>query len=119
MNITDLVAIQKLPEKQKARARRGKIVFIYEDRKPGWSGILPFYLFACENTDCVNHTRLAIDYAHGFKNHNERVICPDCRAKKYFPVTQPTFRQIIEMFFKYRRRLKNFQKQKELADGQK
>lgn len=96
MSIVDLVTIQKLSPDVRQRAKQGEIVYLFDDQKPSWSRPGPFYLFSCINEDCINHERLAIDYAHGFPNHNRRVICPLCDQKKYFPIIPMTLWQKIK-----------------------
>lgn len=86
MTLENLTLLRQATIYQRLKARAGKIVFLQDDTRPGWSGSAPFYLFRCPNKLCVNHERLAVDYAHGFKNYNERITCPDCGANKYFPL---------------------------------
>lgn len=117
MSLIDLITIQKLSAAVKRRARNGEIVYLFFDSRPGWSAPLPFYIFACPNQDCVNHERLAIDYAHGFKNHNRQVICPLCGQKKYFPTTPISILKKIKLIFLMRKIFKT--QKKKLLDERK
>jgi hypothetical protein len=85
VRIDDLVALRNASLYKKVLARFGRIVFLSNGGRPGWSKELPFYLFKCPNRECVNHKRFAVDYAHGFPGSNMRVTCPDCWENKYFP----------------------------------
>lgn len=87
MDIETLLRLRCAPFYKKLLAHLGKIVFLYNDTKPGWSGESSFYLFKCPNKGCINHKRLAIDYVHGFSNSNERVTCLVCGTNKYFRIS--------------------------------
>lgn len=50
-----------------------KKVYIGHERRMGWSGKLPFYLFFCFSCGEV-----AKDYPHGYTNY---LLCPHCGAR--------------------------------------
>lgn len=62
--------LKKLTEAQKQDIRRGKIHYLREETREGWTGSLPFYLFYCSSCE-----RFYKDYKHGFQPH---VTCYRC-----------------------------------------
>ncbi|MBI2041642.1 MAG: hypothetical protein HYT20_01300 [Candidatus Nealsonbacteria bacterium] len=78
MLLSDALAVQRLPERQKKLARSGRKVYLGHETRTGWSGYLPFYLFQCPN--CL---RLAKDYPHSYPE-NQYLACPECGAKVSF-----------------------------------
>lgn len=80
MSLQDALAVQKVPECLKNRARRGKKVYLGEETRPGWTGYLPFYLFQCPNPDC---RMLVKDYPHGFPER-QYLSCPECGERVSF-----------------------------------
>lgn len=108
MKIEDLIRIQRLPTDKKKQARRGKIVYLGHEKRSDWAAELPIYLFQCLNEDCLNHERLAVGYPHGYPNSNQRLICPDCRTSRYFPISIKfhfsQFWQLVKLAFRLRRK---------------
>lgn len=94
MDTATLVRLRQAPFYKKLLAKLGRVVFVYHDRRPGWGGDLPFYIFKCPNDECLNHERLAIDYPHGFPGSTMRVTCPDCGENKYFPTWKYRLKEI-------------------------
>lgn len=89
MSLKDALDIQKMPERQKSLARKGRKVYLGHETRPGWSGSLPFYLFQCP--DCE---RLGKDYPHSWPE-SQYLSCPECGARIDFV----RFWTGIKMFF--------------------
>lgn len=75
MDLKDALDVLRAPRSKKILAEMGFKVFLKYDRKIGWSGELPFYLFWC--SDCH---RFVCDYPHGFPE-NQYLNCPECRRR--------------------------------------
>ncbi len=114
MDTEDLIYLRRASRSQRLKARLGMIVFLYNGSKLGWTGEAPFYLFKCPNKACINHTRLVIDYAHGYEGSTKRLTCPDCGRSKYFSITlQSIWKDIVILIrLKAERRKRSGKRQK-------
>jgi hypothetical protein len=56
----------------------GRKHYLKHDRKEGWTGELPFYLFFCDACD-----RFSMDYPHGFIERRY-LNCSHCGARHSF-----------------------------------
>lgn len=71
-------AVAKTTPFQRFLMSQGKKLFIGEERRAGWSGKLPFYLFFCG--DCGHYAK---DYPHGFIER-QYLLCSHCGAHHSF-----------------------------------
>ena len=72
------IALRTATSMQKFRLRYGAKVYLGHEKREGWKGELPFYLFVCHKCECY-----AKDYPHG---HVERqyLLCSHCDARHGF-----------------------------------
>lgn len=91
-------SVDKLSKWQKRRVRNGAKVLAGYERREGWSGELPFYIFWC--SDCEN---FSYDYPHG---HIERqyLSCHNCNAKIDFRPWWIEFKMMWEFLKAMRQR---------------
>jgi len=89
MDLEDALAVQRALRKKRFLANLGFKVLLKYERKPGWNGELPFYMFKCQNCKL-----LACDYPHGFEER-QYLSCPECGERIDFV----RFSTKIKMFF--------------------
>lgn len=88
-----------LTKRQQRQVERGKELFIGNEKREGWRGELPFYIFKCEA--CERATK---DYPHGHIEH-QYMLCSDCGARHDFVPWWASFAEtweLIKTSFKFK-----------------